>query len=107
MSEAWSCGTGKWAPRASFLDRCLLSRRQRTEAMVKIVEKTEFPDSSVIRGISYSLEERDLEVRFVSGAVYLYYDVPWDVVDGFKDAASKGGYFHDEILDRYRFDRLN
>jgi hypothetical protein len=73
---------------------------------VKTIEKTEFPDSSVIPWIGYSLEERDLEVQLVNGAAYLYYDVPWQIADGFREAESPGRYFNEEIVGRYRYDRL-
>ena len=59
--------------------------------------------SSVIQSFVYDKEEqRRLIVRFVSGKVYSYDDVPADIVDGFRAAASKGSYFNEIIRDRYR-----
>jgi hypothetical protein len=61
--------------------------------------------SSVIQSFVYDKEERRLVVRFVSGKVYTYNDVPADVVGGFTAAASKGTYFNDVIRDRFPFAR--
>lgn len=61
--------------------------------------------SSVIQSFVYDKEERRLIVRFVSGKVYTYDDVPAAIVDGFGAAASKGTYFNDVIRDRFPFAR--
>ncbi len=61
--------------------------------------------SSVIQSFVYDKEERRLVVRFVSGKVYTYDDVPAEMVDGFKAAASKGSYFNKVIRDRFPFAR--
>ena len=61
--------------------------------------------SSVIQSFVYDKEERRLIVRFVSGKVYTYDDVPTAIVDGFRATASKGTYFNDVIRDRFPFAR--
>ena len=61
--------------------------------------------SSVIQSFVYDKEERRLVVRFVSGKVYTYDDVPAEIVDGFKAAASKGSYFNEVVRDRFPFAR--
>jgi hypothetical protein len=61
--------------------------------------------SSVIQSFVYDKDERRLVVRFVSGKVYTYDDVPAEVVDGFSAAPSKGTYFNDVIRDRFHFAR--
>ena len=61
--------------------------------------------SSVIQSFVYDTEERRLVVRFVSGKVYTYDDVPAGIADGFKAAASKGTYFNEVIRDRFPFAR--
>ena len=50
-------------------------------------------------------EEQRLVVRFVSGKVYTYDDVPPEIAEGFRAAASKGTYFNDVIRDRFPFAR--
>jgi hypothetical protein len=57
--------------------------------------------SSVIRSFSYSVRNSELTITFVSGRHYVYTEVPQDVVDAFKAAASKGSFFNDEIRDCY------
>ena len=59
--------------------------------------------SSVIQSFVYDKEEQRLLVRFVTGKVYTYDDVPAGVADGFRAAASKGTYFNDVIRDRFPF----
>jgi hypothetical protein len=73
---------------------------------MRTVEKTEFPNSSVVSWICYALDEGELEVSLVNGTAYLYFEVPWQVADGFRDAESPGRYFNKEIVGRYNYDRL-
>jgi hypothetical protein len=61
--------------------------------------------SRVIQSFVYDKEERRLVVRFVSGKVYRYEEVPAEIAEGFGAAASKGTYFNDVIRDRFRFAR--
>ncbi len=58
--------------------------------------------SSVIRSVSYDPAGRALTVRFVSGRVYVYADVPARVVAGLRKADSKGRYFNAHIRNAYR-----
>ena len=61
--------------------------------------------SSVIQSFVYDEEDRRLVVRFVTGKVYRYEDVPVSIAEGFRAAASKGTYFNDMIRDRFPFVR--
>ncbi|KKW91118.1 MULTISPECIES: KTSC domain-containing protein [Sphingobium] len=61
--------------------------------------------STAIRQFDYDPIHRRLDVQFVSGKRYSYFDVPAAIVQGMKQAASKGGYFNRLIRDRYRFIR--
>lgn len=65
-----------------------------------------FMPSSVIRLYSYDEAARRLRVRFVSGAVYDYDEVPPDVVEALAAAASKGHFFGANIRDRFPFRRV-
>lgn len=62
--------------------------------------------SEAISDISYDAERAKLFVRFQRGDRYVYVGVPGEVHRSFLDAASKGGFFQDEIRDRYPFNRL-
>lgn len=63
--------------------------------------------SSVIRGFSYHPPERRLDIRFVSGRLYAYHEVPPEIAEGLRAAPSKGEYFNACIRDHYRFTRCN
>lgn len=64
--------------------------------------------SADLRSIGYDAAERVLEVEFVSGAVYEYYDVPHQVWEGLRTAQSHGRYFNEHIRRRpYRYRRLS
>ena len=62
--------------------------------------------SSVIRLYSYDQAARRLRVRFVSGAVYDYDNVPPEVVEALAAASSKGQFFGAWIRDRYPYRRV-
>lgn len=62
--------------------------------------------SSVIRLYSYDEAARRLRIRFVSGAVYDYEEVPPDIVEGLASAGSKGQFFGANIRDRFPFRRV-
>lgn len=61
--------------------------------------------SSVIRSFDYDAATHRLDIRFVSGRLYSYLDVPERVVAAMRRATSKGGFFNRRIRDRYRFVR--
>lgn len=51
--------------------------------------------SSNIASVGY--ENGTLEIAFVDGGVYQYFNVPEHVYQSLMSAASKGRYFHDHI----------
>ena len=59
--------------------------------------------SSVIANISYDAATAALQVIFLSGAVYLYREVPGEVYEAMKKATSKGRYLNRYIKGKYRF----
>ncbi len=61
--------------------------------------------SSVIRSFDYDPVAHRLDIRFVSGRIYSYLDVPERVVAAMMRAGSTGGFFNRRIRDRYRFVR--
>lgn len=58
-------------------------------------------DSSMIRYIGYEASNGTLEIQFNSGAVWQYYDFPESLWYEFKEAESKGKFFHREVKDKY------
>ncbi len=61
--------------------------------------------STVIAHFDYNPETKTLGIRFVSGAVYHYHEVPAAIYQKFKTAQSKGTYFNQFIKDVYPFER--
>lgn len=53
--------------------------------------------SSNIAGIDYDSRKKQLWVKFHSGAVYTYFDVPPNIAQGFYSTSSKGHYFWKHI----------
>jgi hypothetical protein len=60
-------------------------------------------DSSLIRSVGYDLASSVLEVEFVEGRVYEYYDVPLSVYSELMNAGSKGEYFNEHVKDMYPY----
>jgi hypothetical protein len=61
--------------------------------------------SSSIASVGYEAETCILEVEFVHGDVYRYWDVPDAVVRAFLSAPSLGAYLNANIRDAYRCTR--
>lgn len=62
--------------------------------------------STAIARFEYRPALGALDVQFVGGRVYRYFEVPEEVAGGLARAGSRGGYFNRAIRDRYRFERL-
>jgi len=60
-------------------------------------------ESSNVAAFGYKAEERELHIRFNSGAEYVYFDVPANVVQAFMEADSKGRYLNENIKGVYEF----
>jgi hypothetical protein len=58
--------------------------------------------SSVIRAFQYDPSERRLDVRFVSGRRYSYYDVPQEIFDQMSRSPSEGEFFNAHTGERIR-----
>ncbi|WP_375197276.1 KTSC domain-containing protein [Sphingobium sp.] len=61
--------------------------------------------STVIRHFDYDAAAHRLDVQFVSGKCYSYFDVPEQLVAAMRRAPSKGSFFNRRIRDRYPFTR--
>ena len=59
--------------------------------------------STVIRNYSYDPQTRELKITFVTGRLYVYDDVPQDVVDAFRTAFSRGTFFNQHIRDNFGY----
>jgi hypothetical protein len=67
----------------------------------------QFPafESSNIESIRYDDETSTLEVRFLNGGVYQYFDVPEQVKKDFEQAESKGKYLSSSIKGHFRYSK--
>jgi len=63
-------------------------------------------DSSNLDAIRYDPENEELQVKFLSGAVYKYDNVPAEVVEDLLNADSKGSFFYWNIRNDYMYDRV-
>jgi hypothetical protein len=60
-------------------------------------------ESSVIDAVGYS---RVLEIRFESGRIYQYYNVPEEIFEGMMQAESKGRYFNANIRGKFDYQEI-
>ncbi len=63
-------------------------------------------DSSVFAAAAYRPSKRTLYLRFRSGELYRYFDVPQEDYRDFLAADSKGQYFSSKIRDRFPYQHL-
>jgi hypothetical protein len=59
----------------------------------------------MISAFRYDRSTRTLEVMFHDTGVYRYLDVPIEVVDGLRQAESKGSYMQSMIIDVYPYQK--
>ncbi len=59
--------------------------------------------SSNIASVGYDAATSSLQIEFLSGKVYEYYEVPESEFDGLVNAGSPGGYFHANIKNIYSY----
>ena len=58
-------------------------------------------ESAAIAKFAYDLSGARLVIFFKSGGVYEYRDVPWEIFEGFRAAASKGQHFQTSIRGQF------
>lgn len=62
--------------------------------------------STVIRHFDYAEKSKTLTIIFLSGLIYRYKNVPVEIFKRLKIARSKGGFFNDNIKNKYKFKKL-
>jgi hypothetical protein len=65
--------------------------------------KRKHVDSSAIASVGYDPKKQILEIEFVHGAIYQYFEVPAAEYRSLMKAASIGGYVNAHIKDEYRY----
>ena len=63
-------------------------------------------ESSNLAEVGYDPATMTLRIRFHSGGVYEYFDVPESVYCGLMQAESHGKFFHAHIRNSYRYAKL-
>ncbi len=59
-----------------------------------------------LHSVGYDPNSLTLEIRFNSGGLYQYYNVPVSVYEGLMSAGSHGGYHHRNIKWNYSYRRI-
>lgn len=62
--------------------------------------------SSNISSIGYDASSQILEIRFLNGGIYQYYNVPSNIYNNLMTASSHGKYFAAHIKNIYRTMKL-
>ena len=62
--------------------------------------------SSNVASLGYDPTTETLEVEFLSGSVYQYYNVPENIYDQMKRSASKGRFLHIYVKNAYPYSRV-
>lgn len=62
--------------------------------------------SSNIASIGYDVNSQTLEVEFLNGGVYQYFDVPEQVYNDLMNASSHGQYLAQNIKGNYRYSKV-
>jgi hypothetical protein len=60
-------------------------------------------NSSCVSSIGYARQTQVLEVEFVNGGLYRYFEVEPEIYEQFLHAESHGTYFNEEIKGAYRY----
>lgn len=63
-------------------------------------------DSSNIASIGYDEASQTLEIEFLNGGVYQYFDVPKQIHNSIMAADSQGQYLAQNIKGRYRYTKV-
>lgn len=62
--------------------------------------------SSNLASVGYDPATQTLEVEFLSGSIYQYFNVPQNVYDQLMKESSKGRFLNTYIKDTYPFSRV-
>lgn len=62
--------------------------------------------SSNVASAGYDDQSRTLEIEFHKGGVYQYFDVPRTTYEQLVNAASPGGFLHEQIRGVFRYARV-
>jgi len=62
--------------------------------------------SSNVRELKYEPSGSTLQIEFLNGSTYQYFDFPENLWEQFKNASSKGEFIHQNIRGQFRYARV-
>lgn len=62
--------------------------------------------SSNVAAVGFDEDSSTLQIEFLNGAVYQYFDVPEGLFIGLRDADSVGKFLNDNIKGTYRYSKV-
>lgn len=68
--------------------------------------KREHVESSNIESIGYDSNSQTLEIEFLNGSIYQYFDVPMNIHEGLLNADSQGKYLAHSIKGNFRYSKV-
>ena len=74
--------------------------------VIKVISKSYLMPSTVINSVEYDTKTSNMTIGFVSGLVYVYFNVPEEIYHAFKNYREKGVYFNQHIRNKYRFKKI-
>lgn len=98
VAASWRSQNPRWAK----------TRPNRTKLPDEEIRQMErdMVSSSTIVSIGFDPASETLEVEFMNGGVYQYYNVPQPIYQQFMDAGSKGQFHHAYIRNAYPYSRV-
>ena len=66
----------------------------------------ELVNSSNIATIGYDVDSETLEIEFIRGGVYQYFDVPAQIYEDIMSADSAGQYLNAHVKGVYRYSKI-
>lgn len=62
-------------------------------------------NSSDLSSIGYNKDNQVLEIEFINGSIYRYFQVPLDMFTSLLNAGSHGKFFNQNIKDKYDYSK--
>jgi len=93
----------------------ILNLEVRTGSSVQVYQFSKFSPNPIIRfhvvssnlkSVGYDISSHTLEIEFLNGAVYRYFDVPYEIYSGLLEAESHGSYFYRFIRNVFRYQQI-
>jgi hypothetical protein len=85
---------------------CAIERKRlSTERGLSKMNRFPIPSAEITQ-VGYQEDSETLEIQFVKGGVYQFFNVPSTVFNEFMSSPSKEGYYHSKIGERFPCSRV-